>query len=535
MSIRKKVWIALGVTALLIIALSFTLTRFSNEIESTNLVNTSKYQPMVYEVYQLQLAVIQIQQWLTDISATRGLDGLNDGFDEANKSYTAAKQILARLVTLDAEDTTAYQAMLPKLENFHAAGTRMAQAYIEKGPAGGNKLMANFDDAAESLSKSLDALVSSIQADAKASTDKQNLAIGRMESAAVWISIALLSALLLITFFIFKTILTPISNLSFMVRDLAHGEGDLTQRLDESSQDELGESCRLINQFIEKIQATVKSISAVAKQVSDATSQLTSIAETSRGDIDYQLQESELVATAMNEMLSTTQEVARNASNTASETIEVNSQAAQGSEKVESVVSEIFILTKEMDKAQRVVELLGDESNNIGSVLDVIKGISEQTNLLALNAAIEAARAGEQGRGFAVVADEVRTLAARTQKSTEEIQEMINRLQNSSADAVRVIDAGTKHAHVSMGAVEETKESLNAISNGIGSINEMNTQVATAAEEQSQVAAEIDRSITTIAESSRTNNKGMTVLHSTSEGLATSVQQLNSLVAQFKA
>jgi methyl-accepting chemotaxis protein len=236
----------------------------------------------------------------------------------------------------------------------------------------------------------------------------------------------------------------------------------------------------------------------------------------------------------MNEMSATVQEVARNAVEAAEAAKEADNTFHQGKQVIDRVIEAIGELANEVEKAANVIQQLEAESMNIGSVLDVIKSIAEQTNLLALNAAIEAARAGEQGRGFAVVADEVRTLAGRTQQSTQEIEEMISKLQSGANNAVKVMETGKDMTKVGVDQAAAAGEALLTINTAVERITGMNTQIASAAEEQSSVAEEINRSIVSINEVAEQSAAGAQQTAQASNDLARLADQLKALVGRFK-
>ncbi|WP_446810089.1 methyl-accepting chemotaxis protein [Methylomonas sp. 2BW1-5-20] len=290
-----------------------------------------------------------------------------------------------------------------------------------------------------------------------------------------------------------RSVIAPINALIKHLEDIAKGGGDLSLRLPVASKDEIGRMATAFNRFVAELQDLVKSIVETSVSLASAAERQRQAAEGGRSCIIEQRQEIEHVATAMNEMTATVHEVARSAVNAADSARNADSDAAVGKTAVNETVASISDLAKAVQNAAAVVHDLEKESANVGSVLEVIKAVADQTNLLALNAAIEAARAGEQGRGFAVVADEVRTLASRTQGSAQEIQSMIEALQNQANRAVHVMNEGRNKAESSVTRAMSAGDTLNKITQAVGLINAMNAQIATAAEEQSCVSDEINR------------------------------------------
>ncbi len=312
------------------------------------------------------------------------------------------------------------------------------------------------------------------------------------------------------------------------------GEGDMTVRMNLKNTDEMKIIGVEFNHMIEKFEALVQQISSATTQLAAASEEMNTVASNSSNNIATQSSETEQVATAMNQMTATVQEVANNASSAAGAATNADNEAKGGKEIVLQTSNAIQQLATSVEQSAEVIHQLETDSDNIGTVLDVIKSIAEQTNLLALNAAIEAARAGEQGRGFAVVADEVRTLASRTQESTNEIQDMIEKLQTGSRNAVAVMEQGRTQAQSGVEQAKEAAESLEAITRAVGTINEMNTMIASAAEEQTSVADEMNRSIISISQLSQDTAGATEQTASASNELSKLSSQLDSLVNQFK-
>lgn len=329
-----------------------------------------------------------------------------------------------------------------------------------------------------------------------------------------------------------STIMRAVDSLETASARLA--DGDLLAAVDYQGRDELGRVAAAFNAMRLRMHEMITQVANATGQLAAASEETTAVTVQTSDGIRRQQSETEQVAAAMNEMSATVQDVARNAASAAEAAHAADADAANGRKVLARTVEVINTLAREVENATGVIRSLQDDSNNIGSVLDVIRAIAEQTNLLALNAAIEAARAGEAGRGFAVVADEVRTLASRTQQSTSEIQAMIEKLQGGAANAVKVMETGHRQAGEGVTQVAEAGAALESILQAVTTINDMNAQIASAAEQQSAVAEEINRNIVTVSEIAEQTSVGSQQTAATSEELAQLAAQLQSLVGQFR-
>ncbi|MAL48763.1 MULTISPECIES: methyl-accepting chemotaxis protein [unclassified Methylophaga] len=348
------------------------------------------------------------------------------------------------------------------------------------------------------------------------------------------ISIVLILAILvLLSRFISRSVVNPI-NLLAEVMKRAQQNKDLTERADIEGKDEIVQMAHVFNQMMGVFSNLIQEVFDSSRQLNVAAEELTVITgQTSRGVMSQQ-SDSEQVATAMNEMAATVQEVARYASQAADASRTADNETKAGKQVVMDAIDGIKQLAKQVEMGAVSIKDLQKESENIGSVLTVIQGIAEQTNLLALNAAIEAARAGESGRGFAVVADEVRTLAKRSHDSTEEIKKIIERLQKEAEKSVQVMDEELEQASRSVEKAEKAGQSLDVIAESVASIRDMNTHIASAAEEQSAVAEEINRNIVSIAQVAEENAESTNQTTLTSQELARLANGLETQISQFK-
>ena len=331
-----------------------------------------------------------------------------------------------------------------------------------------------------------------------------------------------------------QTIARRLNAMLTAMEQIANGDGDLSRTVEISGNDEIASIGKAFNAFIKDMQNSIKQIMETSKQVASLSSELTTTSSETNERLAQQLCEVEIVATAMNQMTASSEDISQTASNASQSAENADKHVSQGKLVVNSAVAAINNLATQVDQTSEAIKQLESNSDNIGSVLDVIRGIAEQTNLLALNAAIEAARAGEQGRGFAVVADEVRTLANRTQQSTEEIQQTIGRLQMGSQAAAKAMNLGREQTIISVEQTKKVGETLDAIANAVVSIHDLNTSVATATEEQCSVSNEINRNITNINDATKNNANSTSSVASTAEALSNASNQMNKLVAQYK-
>lgn len=326
----------------------------------------------------------------------------------------------------------------------------------------------------------------------------------------------------------------PIARLATVFEQLGSGHGDLTQRVEADAQDELGRLARGFNNFIAKIHTSLSQVADNSSSLATSAQQVAGQAADTYRNTQTQKDSTIHVATAINEMGATVAEIASNAAHAADVANEANHQSNAGLKVVASTRHAMTLLAEEIAEAATVITTLDEHTQSISSILEVIRSISEQTNLLALNAAIEAARAGEQGRGFAVVADEVRHLARRSAEATEEIQQKINRLQSESGKAVSAMENGQVRAHQVVAEAEAAEQALSQIAEHIARINDMNIHVATATEEQSSVVAEINRNVDDINNRTLENATIAEALTRTSRSLHELSHQLDRLIGEFR-
>lgn len=326
----------------------------------------------------------------------------------------------------------------------------------------------------------------------------------------------------------------PIRHLVERLLDISHGAADLTRRLDAETRDEVGQTAEGFNRVMERLQGLLQEIKQVGHKLGEATTSMSESTERATRAMQTQQSEMDQVATAMNEMASTVQEVARNSQFASDAARRGTEEAANGQEVVRHARDANETTAREVQDAAAVISELKEDSDNIGTILQTISGISEQTNLLALNAAIEAARAGSQGRGFSVVAEEVRKLAQRTNDATTEIQEIIEQLQTRADRAANVMERSRTRAEESLERADQARGALETINEAISEINDLNAQIASAAEEQSQVADEINQSITRINDLSSENAQSSEQIRKTAANLDDLSGNLESLLEAFR-
>ncbi|MBB66578.1 MAG: chemotaxis protein [Rickettsiales bacterium] len=532
MPIATKIFLIPGIAALsFIIYLLITVYVALNNGDTLE-----KVEKVQFPALQLSASTLVDMQKVRDTLSSAVTTGDQDTLSAASELASDAKAGLDEIKAISPEFGPAISKISQGFDDYFEVAYGVSQSMVD-----GTADFSRLGQLSSQMNGSYDAVIASMsnfrdeqQAAFVESFERTNAANTSLISTGVVMTIVVTLLLFATAVPIVRGIKQSIDDVVRSLKDIAQENGDLTVRIATKSEDEIGELVYWFNQFMDKLQGVVKDVVEASLPLSNLAQNLRGLTEETQRTIDIQQQSAQNAKLAVDTMSGSVDGVAHSAAQAAGDANEATSAAGEGRQIVQQTVSSIQQLAENVRETADVIGRLESDSNKVGSVLDVIKGIAEQTNLLALNAAIEAARAGEQGRGFAVVADEVRTLASRTQQSTEEIQSTIEQLQSAAHSAVEVMSRGTEQATNSVETANKAGVSLETITSTIGRINQMNEQIAHNTEDQRSVAVDIVKHVEEIHQRTEQTSSRSGELGVMCNELADLAQHLESIAKQFR-
>ncbi len=534
-SLRAQILALLSGSLLAMLLIALACFHFlSNGVQNySQLIAGPLHTSQLIDEANLQFKV-QVQEWKNVLLRGKEPADLAKYWGQFEDRQRDVQGILGELANQKGLDP-ALKTRIERLREEHrllgAAYQKGRDAYVAAGadPTAGDAAVKGVDRAASDQ-------MSELVAELRKQGTEQSAQISASADRTVWLGLLVMLASglligLLSLWLVNRNLVEPISKLIDYVTQLSKGR--LVERVASDRQDELGNLAAAANTLRDFLAETFNHLQRSAKDLDSASGELNAIATVMAGGTNEQFSRTDQVATAMNEMSATAQEVARHAADAARAADDADQSAQQGEKVMQSTIHSITQMRGEIANTATVIRRLEADSGRIGKVLEVIRGIAEQTNLLALNAAIEAARAGEAGRGFAVVADEVRNLAQRTAESIIEINQIIHSVQTGAVDAAQAIDSGQTRSDESVEQVTQAGAMLERITHAVEAIRDMNRQIATAAEEQTSVAEDISRNLTEITSIASTNLDNVQRTESASQNLHGLSGQLNDVTARL--
>nr|WP_223630876.1 methyl-accepting chemotaxis protein [Pseudomonas atacamensis] len=536
-SLRAQILALLSGSLLAILLIALACFHFlSNGVQSySQLIAGPLHTSQLIDEANLQFKV-QVQEWKNVLLRGKQPADLAKYWSQFEERQRDVQNILGELAGQKGIEAT-LKSRIERLREAHrqlgTAYQKGRDAYVAAGgdPSAGDAAVKGVDRA---TSEQMSALVAELREQGTA----QSALISASAERTVWLGLLVMLASglligLLSLWLVSRNLIEPIRNLIDYVTRLSRGQ--LAERVVSERRDELGNLAAAANTLRDFLADTFTRLQRSAGDLDSASGELNAIATTMAGGTSEQFNRTDQVATAMNEMSATAQEVARHAADAARAADDADQSAQQGEKVMQTTIHSITQMRGEIANTATVIRRLETDSGRIGKVLEVIRGIAEQTNLLALNAAIEAARAGEAGRGFAVVADEVRNLAQRTAESIIEINQIIQNVQTGAVDAAQAIESGQARSDESVEQVTQAGAMLERITLAVEAIRDMNRQIATAAEEQTSVAEDISRNLTEITAIASTNLDNVQRTESASQNLHGLSGQLNEVTARLSA
>ncbi len=533
MKIRTRLMAGFGVVLSLFVICGVITTLLL--IKSDRSVEVVRSESIPYALIAKDIAfnVVQVQQFLTDVSATRD----TEVFKEAEDSARKFRQDVVKFKDMyraknDQESLRKLEDLEVLFDNYYETGKKMANAYVTQGIKAGNVLMEEFDATSIAITAKVEEFVKHQTDEASLMTDNVQKSISHIITILLVMSLITIVSGILTAWYITASVVRPLSRAVFVSNAIANG--DLTVKIESDRTDETGQLLNSMDNMVTNLKTLIADMKETSNNMASASEQLSASSEQMSKGVISQSDRSAQIASAAHEMSQTVVEIAKNASSIAASASGTANVAKEGENIVEKSVTEVRDIAETVSESSKVMVSLGERSKQIGDIIRVISEIADQTNLLALNAAIEAARAGEQGKGFAVVADEVRKLAERTAKATSEIGSMIGAIQDEVQKSVTSMDEVSRMVGTGVEFSTQTGEALQKIVSSVSELQMMVQQIASATEEMSATSEHISGDIMAVARVSKETSTGSEQIAEASSEVARLASKLLTMGGQFK-